>query len=85
LDSRSGIERWNTWFRRSTDCGRTWSDDVRLSDAVSGRGYVFARGFDADYGDYSELAVTSTGATFVVWGEGFSYYGPGGTWYNRSA
>jgi hypothetical protein len=84
LDSRSGIERWNTWFRQSTDCGLTWSDDVRLSDAVSGRGYVFARGFAADYGDYSEIAVTSTGSTFAVWGEGFSYHGPGGTWYNRS-
>jgi hypothetical protein len=84
LDSRSGIERWNTWFRQSTDCGLTWSDDVRLSDAASGRGYVFARGFAADYGDYSEIAVTSTGSTFAVWGEGFSYHGPGGTWYNRS-
>jgi hypothetical protein len=84
LDSRSGIERWNTWFRQSTDCGLTWSDDIRLSDAVSGRGYVFARGFAADYGDYSEIAVTSTGSTFAVWGAGFSYHGPGGTWYNRS-
>jgi hypothetical protein len=84
LDSRNGMQRWNTWFRQSTDCGRTWGDDVRISDTVSGRGYVFGRGFDADYGDYSEVAVTSTGATFAVWGEGFSYDGPGGTWYNRS-
>ena len=85
LDSRNGIERWNAWFRQSTDCGRTWSDEVRLSDAVSGRGYVFARGFAADYGDYSEVDVTDTGGTFAVWGEGFSYAGPGGTWFNRSA
>jgi hypothetical protein len=45
---------------------------------------VFARGFAPDSGDYSEVVATSTGATFAVWGEGFSYYGPGGTWYNRS-
>jgi hypothetical protein len=26
----------------------------------------------------------SDGQTFAVWGEGYSYYGPGGTWYNRT-
>jgi hypothetical protein len=26
--------------------------------------------------------VTNTGKTFAAWGEGFSYLGPGGTWFN---
>jgi len=26
--------------------------------------------------------VTSAGKTFATWGEGFSYTGPGGTWFN---
>ena len=39
-------------------------------------------GFDEIYGDYGEVAVTNTGKTIVTWGEGFSYTGPGGTWFN---
>ena len=31
---------------------------------------------------YGEVAVTSTGKTIATWGEGFSYTGPGGTWFN---
>jgi hypothetical protein len=35
------------------------------------------------YGDYGEIAITSGGKTIAIWGEGDSYTGPGGTWYNR--
>lgn len=35
------------------------------------------------YGDYGEIAVTSTGKTIAAWGEGTSYDGPGGVWFNR--
>jgi hypothetical protein len=46
-------------------------------------GYGFCiRGYDADYGDYMQVAITSTGETFAVWGAGFGYAGPGGTWFN---
>jgi hypothetical protein len=83
LDDRNGIQRWNTWYTRSTDGGRTWSDEVDIADATSGRGYVHPGGFDADYGDYGEIDVTNTGQSFAIWGEGFSYAGPGGTWYNQ--
>ncbi len=82
-DDRNGIARWNTWYRRSTDGGLTWGPDIRISDAGSGTGYKHPGGYDADYGDYGEIAVTSTGESFAIWGEGFSYRGPGGTWYNR--
>ena len=46
------------------------------------RGYVRAHGFGEIYGDYGEAAITSSGATIAVWGEGYSYNGPGGTWFN---
>jgi hypothetical protein len=81
-DSRHGIRRWNTYVRRSTDGGLTWGPASDVSDARGGRGYKHRAGYDADYGDYAQLAVTSDGKTFATWGEGYSYNGPGGTWYN---
>jgi hypothetical protein len=83
-DNRNGGHDWNVWFRRSRDGGKRWSPDVRLSDATGGVGYKDAQGFGADYGDYGDIVVTNDGETFAVWGEGYSYYGPGGTWYNRT-
>ena len=32
--------------------------------------------------DYGEIAVTNGGKTIAVWGEGFSWLGPGGVWIN---
>lgn len=85
MDDRRGRDyAWNTWYRRSTDGGATWSRVVRISDATSGTGYKTSRGFAEPYGDYGELAVDAAGRTHAVWGEGFSYFGPGGTWYNRT-
>ena len=77
------VDRWNAWFRRSTDGGRTWSAPLRISDASSGAEYKHPEGFEEIYGDYGEIVITSTGKTFAVWGEAFSYIGPGGTWFNR--
>ena len=78
-------DAWNVWYRSSSNGGRSWSSPVKLDDAL-GRdgspGYINAIGFDEIYGDYGEIAVTSTGKTFAIWGEGFSYTGPGGTWFN---
>ena len=76
-------DQWNTWYRRSTDGGATWSAPVRISDATGGAAYKTATGYLEPYGDYGEMAITSTGKTFAVWGEGTSYDGPGGVWYNR--
>jgi len=76
-------DTWNVWYRTSADGGASWSAPVRISDAPAGAaGYVHAGGFDEIYGDYGEVAVTSAGKTVAVWGEGFSYTGPGGTWFN---
>ncbi|MEO8290562.1 MAG: sialidase family protein [Gaiellaceae bacterium] len=76
-------DAWNVWYRSSSTGGRTWSSPVKISDAPAGAaGYVNANGFAEVYGDYGEIDVTNTGKTIAVWGEGFSYTGPGGTWYN---
>lgn len=74
-------DAWNVWYRSSTDGGTTWSSPVKLSDARSGAGYKTAAGFLEVYGDYGEIEITNTGKTIAVWGEGFSYTGPGGTWF----
>jgi hypothetical protein len=77
-------DAWNVWYRTSSDGGSTWSAPAKLNDAPGGAaGYVNADGsFDEIYGDYGEIAVTSAGKTIATWGEGFSWTGPGGTWFN---
>jgi hypothetical protein len=74
---------WNVWYRASTDGGTVWSPAVRISDVTAGWAYLSKRGFREPYGDYGEIAITSTGKTFAAWGEGMSYLGPGGVWFNR--
>jgi hypothetical protein len=74
--------KWNVWYRSSSDGGATWSVRQKLSDATSVAGYKTADGFKEIYGDYGEIAITSAGKTFAAWGEAFSYFGPGGTWFN---
>jgi hypothetical protein len=76
-------DAWNVWYRSSSNGGSTWSSPVKTSDApANAAGYTNASGFDEIYGDYGEIAVTSEGKTIAVWGEGFSWTGPGGTWFN---
>ena len=50
---------------------------------TSGAAYKHADGFDEVYGDYGEIAITSAGKTIATWGEGLSWVGPGGVWFNR--
>jgi hypothetical protein len=76
-------DAWNVFYRSSPNGGRTWSAPVKISDApANAAGYTNANGFDEIYGDYGEIAITSEGKTIAVWGEGFSWTGPGGTWFN---
>jgi hypothetical protein len=74
---------WRTMYTTSNDLGQTWSTPVRISDAVDGAPYKSRKGYLEVYGDYGEIAITDTGQTFAVWGEGTSYAGPGGVWYDR--
>ena len=74
---------WNVWYRSSTNGGDTWTQAVKISDApADAAGYTDANGFDEIYGDYGEIDITSEGKAIAVWGEGFSWLGPGGTWFN---
>jgi hypothetical protein len=78
------VDQWNVWYRTSSDGGLTWSTPpVKISDASSGAAYKTANGFAEVYGDYGELGITSTGKSIAAWGEGTSYDGPGGVWFNR--
>jgi hypothetical protein len=81
MDNRTG--RWNTWYRRSADGGRTWSGSVRLSYRPDGAPYKSSRGFRFPYGDYGQLAVDGHDRTHAAWGEDPSYTGPGGAWHTR--
>jgi hypothetical protein len=83
--NRGDHDAWNVWYRSSRDLGTSWSDPVKISDATSGADYKTADGFLDVYGDYGEIAVTSSGKTIAVWGEGFSWLGPGGSWFNRES
>jgi len=77
------VDAWNVWYRSSTNGGSTWTTPVKLSDAGGGAAYKTPNGFLEVYGDYGELAITNTGKSIAIWGEGLSYTGPGGTWFNR--
>jgi hypothetical protein len=79
----SNVDAWNVYYRATTDGGTNWSAPVLLSDATSGASYKSAAGFLEPYGDYGEIAITSAGKTIAIWGEGSSYAGPGGVWFNR--
>ena len=76
-------DTWNVWYRRSSDGGTSWSAAVKISDAAGGAAYKTAEGFLEVYGDYGEIAITSAGKAVAIWGEGFSWNGPGGVWLNR--
>jgi len=74
---------WNTWYRETANAGGSWSAAVRLSDLATGAPYKSANGYKFPYGDYFEIAVDIAGVNHILWGEGDSYTGPGGTWYTR--
>ena len=83
-DDRNGSKNaWNTWYRHTTDGGANWSEPVRVSDKPDGAPYKTGDGYAFPYGDYLEIAVDAEGRAHLIWGEGDSYSGPGGTWYTR--
>ena len=79
MDDRNGAGAFNVWYRATTTSG-AWGPQVRLSNLGSGAPYKTAAGFAFTYGDYFSMAVNSAGKSYVIWGEGPSYTGPGGTW-----
>jgi hypothetical protein len=84
MDARAangGMDRWNVYFRRSTNGGDTWSNEVDLSTYVSGFSYIFPDGFRFPFGDYYELDIDEQGTNHVVFGEALNYDSPGSIWY----
>jgi hypothetical protein len=68
---------------KSTDGGGSWGthhvDTSReMADCPWARGW----GYGFPYGDYLEMA-DGEGANHVIWGEGESLDGNGGTWFTR--
>ena len=87
MDARAaangGMDRWNVYYRSSTDGGSVWSSEVDVSTFVSDYSYIFADGFRFPYGDYYELDVDERGVVHLVWGEGNNYDAPGSIWYSQ--
>ena len=84
-DDRNGPIAWNTFYKRTTNYGRSWSKEVRLSDLGSGAPYKTAAGYVFPYGDYFGIAADSKGTNYVIWGEGFGRALGGGSWFTRGS
>ena len=80
MDDRNGATAFNVWYRSTTNSGGSWGPAVRLSNLGTGAPYKTLAGFSFTYGDYFSMAVNSSGKSYVIWGEGPNYIGPGGTW-----
>ena len=88
MDSRSHTaesdkDRWNVYYRSSTNGGATWSPEVDISSFVSGFTYIFNEGFRFPFGDYYEIDIDENGMAHVIFGEGFDYNAPGSIWYTK--
>jgi len=90
MDARSaspvgGMDRWNVYYRSSSNGGSAWSAEADISTPVSGYPYIFSDGFRFPFGDYYEMDVDERGVTHLVWGEGNDYDAPGSIWYSQGA
>jgi len=74
---------WNTWMVNTLDGGASWSESELLSDLGYGAPYKSPLGYAFPYGDYFEIAVDGDDVNHIIWGEGTSWNGPGGSWYTR--
>ncbi len=86
MDGRAangGMDRWNVYYRSSTNGGASWSAESDLSTYVDGFTYIFPDGFRFPFGDYFEMDVDQAGTTHAVWGEGYNYDTPGSIWYSQ--
>jgi len=85
MDARTatngGQDRWNVYYRTSTNGGATWSPEVDLSTYVPGLTYIFTDGFRYPFGDYFEIDIDEQGTSHLIFGEGYNYDSPGSIWY----
>ncbi len=86
MDARAangGMDRWNVYYRSSTNGGSTWTSEKDISTYVSGHTYIFQNGFRFPFGDYFEMDIDPAGTAHAVWGEGYDYDSPGSIWYSQ--
>lgn len=86
MDARSattsgGMDRWNVYYRSSTNGGSSWTSEVDLSTYLAGYTYIFPEGFRFPFGDYFEMDIDERGTSHLIFGEGNSYDSPGSIWY----
>ena len=84
MDARAasgGMDKWNVYFRSSTNGGSSWSTEVDLSTYVSGFSYIFPDGFNFPFGDYYEMDIDEQGTNHLIFGEALNYDAPGSIWY----
>jgi hypothetical protein len=84
MDARAangGINKWNVYYRSSTNGGNSWSNEVDLSTFVSGFTYIFEDGFNFPFGDYYEIDIDEQGTSHLIFGEALNYDSPGSIWY----
>jgi hypothetical protein len=84
MDARAangGLDRWNVYYRSSTNGGSTWSSESDISTFVSGFSYIFPDGFRFPFGDYYEMDIDEQATNHIIFGEGFDYSSPGSIWY----
>jgi hypothetical protein len=77
------MDRWNVYYRSSTNGGATWGSEVDISTYVSGFSYIFTDGFGFPFGDYFEMDIDEQGTSHLIFGEGFNYDSPGSIWYSK--
>ena len=83
-DRRGSNDRWNVWFRRSTNSGRDWSRSLRISDASRSTAYIRPGGFSPALRRLRRTRDHPGRSDLGRLGGGSQLQGHGGTWYNRT-
>ena len=83
MDARAASGAWNTWYRESTNGGRSWSSETAVSSFVNGLSYVHPDGYDFPFGDYFELRHRRRRRHPRRLGRGRELDAPGSVWYAR--
>ena len=84
MDARAadgGMDKWNVYYRSSSNGGATWTNEVDVSTFVDGFEYIFTDGFRFPFGDYYEVDIDEQGTAHLVFGEALNYDTPGSIWY----
>jgi BNR repeat protein len=86
MDARAAngdMDKWNVYFRSSSNGGTSWSSEVDLSTYVSDYSYILTDGFRFPFGDYYEMDIDEHGTNHLIFGEALNYDSPGSIWYAK--